>query len=630
MGIKRVVLYENGVGWFLDERRVRDAEALELRFRVDELDEVLKSFLWRDLDGGEVLSFDYPGPEPDAGRLHIDGKRALREALVGLGGAAVELEEAGTRTSKGRVLGVEERELADGEVQTEVVIATEEGELRATPLAGISSLRLLEDGPREELQRTLDASLRGLRKESCPLVLRTRGEGERRLLLGYLLDFPCWKATWALRLRGGESKKGYLEGHAIVDNDRDEPWEGVELVLVSGTPASWRWPLRALRRGSRPEVAQHSLGAIDDDAFEESPAAGRHAGFAPEPMSMGAPMMAPPPAPARPPARIETHEKSALVAYTIPHPISMGGRRSARVPIVATDVEAERIAHYAIDDEGRHPDSALRFVNDSDVPLIGGPLVIHDEDRYVGEAILDAVPPAAERILAFAVETSCRMRVLGSQREESEAILSCADGVLVAVRIRRERTRVFARNEASYDLDLILDLERRLDEEVEADSTEGWQGVGSKWRLRTRLPAREEKEFTIVTSTGQESRHVLLDMNLDDCVRLLVHAAPPPSWDLNVVELMDLHAELSGIEREIEDFQRRRERQESDLERKHAKLENLGERGEEGKLRARIVRDLGAGEDFIESMDAQIQERKKDRQRLRKQLRARIRKLAES
>ena len=52
--LTEVVLYSSGVGYFRREGRVEGAAKVDLRFKVDDINDLLKSLIVQDLDGGRV------------------------------------------------------------------------------------------------------------------------------------------------------------------------------------------------------------------------------------------------------------------------------------------------------------------------------------------------------------------------------------------------------------------------------------------------------------------------------------------------------------------------------------------------------------------------------------------------
>ncbi len=93
--ITHMTLYKHGVGFF--ERRAElSGEEVELAFRVEEMNDLLKSLTVVDRGGGHVLGVDYATPQNREERLagcsiRLGDDRSLRDLLIDLRGRRVRL-----------------------------------------------------------------------------------------------------------------------------------------------------------------------------------------------------------------------------------------------------------------------------------------------------------------------------------------------------------------------------------------------------------------------------------------------------------------------------------------------------------------------------------------------------------
>jgi len=88
--ITHLTLYKHGVGFF-ERRASLSGEEVELSFRVEEMNDILKSLTAIDWGGGQVLGLEYATPQTREERLagcsiRLGDGRSLRDLLVGLRG----------------------------------------------------------------------------------------------------------------------------------------------------------------------------------------------------------------------------------------------------------------------------------------------------------------------------------------------------------------------------------------------------------------------------------------------------------------------------------------------------------------------------------------------------------------
>ena len=110
--ITHITLYKHGVGFF--ERRAQfTGEQLELSFRVEEMNDILKSLTVIDSGTGHVLGINYATPQSLEERLagcsvRLDDDRSLRGLLRSLRGRRVRLALDQQETIGGVLLGLDE------------------------------------------------------------------------------------------------------------------------------------------------------------------------------------------------------------------------------------------------------------------------------------------------------------------------------------------------------------------------------------------------------------------------------------------------------------------------------------------------------------------------------------------
>ena len=84
--------------------------------------------------------------------------------------------------------------------------------------------------------------------------------------------------------------------------------------------------------------------------------------------------------------------------YTIDHPVSSRGRKSAMLPIVGKDVEGQKVSIYNQNVQARHPLLGLKFKNTSGAHLNQGPITVFEGSVYAGDTRVLDVQPNEERL----------------------------------------------------------------------------------------------------------------------------------------------------------------------------------------------------------------------------------------
>ena len=110
--VTHMTLYKHGVG-YLERRAELGGEVVELSFRAEEMNDILKSLTAIDWGGGQVLSIDYATPQSREERLagcsvDLGDDRSLRDLLLSLRGRCVRLRLDQEERIAGTLLGLDE------------------------------------------------------------------------------------------------------------------------------------------------------------------------------------------------------------------------------------------------------------------------------------------------------------------------------------------------------------------------------------------------------------------------------------------------------------------------------------------------------------------------------------------
>src|SRR5262249_47898406 len=128
------------------------------------------------------------------------------------------------------------------------------------PLSQVQRFRFLDPGLEQEFRRAL-AVLAGSRNTAHRQVsLHARGEGKRRLKVGYVIESPLWKASYRLVL--GQGEKAARPAWRMGDNTTDEGRRDVRLALVSSRPLSFEMALYQPLFVPRPKVEPDQFAAL--------------------------------------------------------------------------------------------------------------------------------------------------------------------------------------------------------------------------------------------------------------------------------------------------------------------------------------------------------------------------------
>jgi hypothetical protein len=645
--VDRVVLFTSGVGLFRHAGTVEGNRTVEMRFKPEAVNDLLKSLVLEDLDGGTVSAVSYASREPVTRTLStfavdLTDEPSLGVLLSRLRGEKVELDAAAP--AAGTIVGVETRTVVVDDTTSErefLTILAADG-LRTLPLDGVTRIRLVDAGLQAELEKALAVLALAHDNEKKSVQLAFRGEGRRRVRLAYVHEAPVWKTSYRLVL--GEEGSATLQGWAIVENTTDQDWHDVAVELVSGRPMSFVMdlyePLFLPRPTVLPELYAslvpqlHGQGlasgeqaerqlrrekeglrdelAVEDRASRKAGAGGIGGGFG----RMAAPRAAASPtAPMEQAAMTANFDMTAvrsmaegenlgtLFRYLVSEPVSLSRQRSSLLPIVTEKVTARRVSIYDERVLAKHPLAGLRLVNSTPLDLMQGPITVYDRDSYAGDARIEDLPAGGERLVTYAIDLDVEVAPRAEPRPERIVSLKLVRGTL-AVSRRLERSKRFdVRNGGREPVQLL----------IEHPIEPGWTLVEPKAAETT----RDRHRFALEVAGGASGKVTVVEemvteqgfavVGLDDAaiVAYARSGSASPRVAEALAEVMRRRQALAALERE----RAARDREVAQIAEEQTRIRgNMDRLDRAGDLYARYVRKFDEQETRIERLREEMAE----------------------
>lgn len=331
---------------------------------------------------------------------------------------------------------------------------------------------------------------RGLRT----VVLSLDGQAHD-LAVGYVAESPVWRPSYRLVVQPNGSAD--LQAWGIVENLSGEDWRNVQLSLVAGAPLAFEADLGRPFIPPRPTVtdtgevimamprAETTLGddtaraeakgmpAPAEESDGDAPAdegggggGGRRRGIAaatgaargpgapPPPVVMRpmerapAPVMPSPPRSLRSLAAVAT--EGGTTRYDIATAVTVPDKSATMVMLSALRVPGEASFLFAPDggvpDSSRHPFRVARFTNATRGILERGPIAVFEAGSFLGQGLVDPLPPGATATVPFALERSLAVDQTREHDDSGERLAKIENSQLTIERDSVTRTRYRIKN----------------------------------------------------------------------------------------------------------------------------------------------------------------------------------------
>ncbi len=609
--IGQVVLFSSGVGYFQREGAVEGDARVDLSFPTQDINDLIKSMVLRDLDGGHISAVSYDSNAPvertlQSFAVNLSANPSFGQVLNQTRGEKVEVvlqqsnaSQPGTMT--GTVMGVEKQRQAAGKeppVEAEQLNMWCADGMRSVKLADVQRVRFLNPVMDNEVRKALETLTLSHDTQKKAVSLNFVGEGKRNVRVGYVIENPIWKTSYRLVLGKAKEDKPFLQGWAVVENATDEDWKDVRMALVSGRPISFKMDLYTPLYVPRPTVVPELFaslrpvaynGRLDFDALADGDSAPRDDSAAAGLMAEGKGDRKKAPEGQRFLSRgagdVKATEQvyrealqkdlsdnlklgetgvSAMATatklgdffqYALDKPVTLPRQKSALLPIVNKDVEGTRVSIYNEAVQAKFPLLGLKFKNTSGLHLAQGPMTVFEGSNYAGDSRILDLEPNEQRLLSYAVDLGTEVSAVPSSDNGRFTIVRYNQGLLyTATKDVETKTYTIANRNTEERLMVIEHPVRNQFHLTSADKPT--ETASDVYRFELKVPAGKTKVQTVTEEHDGEVLYHLTD--LDDAAIMRFENAPvtSPAMKQGLQKALEMRWAVQKTQRETAELQR--------------------------------------------------------------------------
>ena len=445
--VKRIVLYNSGVGQLQHEGEIDGNQRVTLSFSAHDVSDALKSLAISDDGEGHVRAIEYqPAPDPeDIAANDIGQPMTVAQLIQSMRGESIVLT-AGETSVTGQIFGVENR--TQGEITREMIVLIGEQGMSSYELSKFDSIRFEDAKLNERIVLALRGIVKSRQSGKKELQLLFEGDEKRNVKFAYVVDMPIWRMTYRLLW---EDDKAYLQGWAHVDNVSGVDWSDVALELRSGKPTTFHTNVFAPAMAQRRDIGTSAYEFMDGLSvvtqwFGFSPAkrfestgrseggffgggggfGGGMGGFGGGGVPFGRAESGEGDEPGGVDVKTgfqnaaETEKVSQMVVYRISDPVSLGSGKSAALPAFEMELPGELLS--VVDLANRKGDvtpvQSIELENDTDFSLLSGPVSIMRKGSFAGDGKLPRVDVKQKAYVHFGVDRPLKVREASNESTE--------------------------------------------------------------------------------------------------------------------------------------------------------------------------------------------------------------------
>ncbi|HYN06425.1 MAG TPA: carboxypeptidase regulatory-like domain-containing protein [Vicinamibacterales bacterium] len=302
-----------------------------------------------------------------------------------------------------------------------------------------------------------------------------------------------------------------------------------------------------------------------------------------------------------------------LFAYNLKERVTIRKNQSALVPILATDVEADKVSLWN-PTSGSRALRAVWLTNATGLTLDGGSFSVIEGQAFSGEGLMEPLKAGERRLLSYALDLGLIVDAKGENVPTRITKVRIANGLVIQETEERQARTYTVRNEDTEPRVLVLEHPARagwsLANDLKAtESTPAWH------RFRVPIPAKTTATFTVQEVRPIQTQYQISSITDDQIALLVREQAITPAIEAALKEVLKRKAEIARLAAEMGTRQAEIDQIARDQDRVRENMRTLKGSSEERQLLQRYVKQLDDQENRLAVLRKELQDLTAQRQK---------------
>lgn len=186
-----------------------------------------------------------------------------------------------------------------------------------------------------------------------------------------------------------------------------------------------------------------------------------------------------------------------LFEYKLKERVTIRKNQSALVPILQTDVSAEKVSLWSESLGVARPLRALWLNNASTLTLDGGSFSVLDSNTFAGEGIVEAIRSGERRLLSYATDLGLLVDTKLESSRERVTRVRINRGTMVTISEDREKKTHIVRNEDTTPRMLVIEHPARPEWKLAQDAPQPEEKAAGLYRFRLNVEPKKTERLVI-------------------------------------------------------------------------------------------------------------------------------------
>jgi hypothetical protein len=295
-----------------------------------------------------------------------------------------------------------------------------------------------------------------------------------------------------------------------------------------------------------------------------------------------------------------------LFEYKLKDRVTLKKNQSALVPIVQTDIEAEKVSLWNGTTGSGRPLRAIWMKNTSPLTLDGGSFNVLESEVFAGEGLLDPIKPGEKRLLSYATDLGLLVEAAQGSSPQHVTKVKISKGTMTQVSEEQQRTTYTVRNQDDAPRVLVIEHPARVGWNFLSKSAQPEERAPGTNRFRLEVAAKATATLPVEEVHPLFTTYQISNLTDEQIVYFSKQGSVTPEMADALKKISAQKAVVAKLEQEMEDRQKDIDRIVDDQGRLRENMKALRGSAEEKALLQRYTKQLDDQETQIASLRKKI------------------------
>lgn len=297
-----------------------------------------------------------------------------------------------------------------------------------------------------------------------------------------------------------------------------------------------------------------------------------------------------------------------LFEYKLKDRVTLKKNQSALVPIVQTDMEAEKVSLWSGTSGSGRPLRAIWMKNTSALTLDGGSFNVLEIEVFAGEGLTDPIKPGEKRLLSYATDLGLLVEAKQNASPQHVTKAKMFKGTMTQVSEEQQRTTYTVRNQDSTPRVLVIEHPARIGWNLLKNSKQPEEQAPGTSRFRMDVAPNATATLPVEEVHPLFTTYQISNLTDDQILYFSKQGSITPEMSDALKKISAQKAIVAKLEQEMEDRQKDIERIVDDQGRLRENMKALRGSAEEKALLQRYTKQLDDQETQLANLRKKIQD----------------------